>query len=57
MMVNLIIPAKILNAIPKNTFDHLIITLIRQYQKTVTFRLNTLTVLSQSIHSLVLESP
>jgi hypothetical protein len=53
----LIIPAKILNAIPKNTFDHLIVTLIRQYQKTVTFRLNTLTVLSQSIHSLVLESP
>lgn len=52
-----IIPKKILDAIPTNVFDKLIITLIRQYGKTVTFRLNTLTVLSQSIHSLVVESP
>ena len=53
----LVIPSKILRAIPENTFEHLIFTLIRQYQKTDTFRLNTLTVLSQSIHSLVVESP
>ncbi len=52
-----IIPEKILDAIPPNIFNKLIITLIRQYDKTVTFRLNTLTVLSQSIHSLVVESP
>jgi hypothetical protein len=52
-----IIPAKILDAIPPNIFDKLIITLIRQHEGFFTFRLNTLTVLSQSIHSLVVESP
>ena len=48
-----IIPKKIMDAIPQNIFDKLIITLIRQYTKTVTFRLNTLTVLSQSILGLL----
>ena len=52
-----IIPAKILDAIPQDTFNKIIVTLIRQYETKVSFRLNTLVVLSQSIHSLVVESP
>jgi hypothetical protein len=53
----LIIPERYINSIPFDYFDRLVFTFIRRFEKTNDNGENTLTVSSQSIHSIVVELP
>jgi len=54
---HLIIPPKLLNEIPFARFDKIVFTFVRKYEKHHTEGDNDLFVLSQSIHSLVIDIP
>ena len=53
----LTIPAKLLNSIPPGRYDKIVITFVRKYEKQITGNGNNLYVLSQSIHSIILDIP
>ncbi|MEO8398445.1 MAG: hypothetical protein ABI550_01380 [Ignavibacteriaceae bacterium] len=54
---SLFIPAKFFNEIPLGSYNGLVFSLIRKYQSTISERNSELVVLSQSIHSIVVEFP
>ncbi len=51
------IPAKLLNSIPKNKYDRLEFTFVRKYEKQYNEKGTDIYVLSQSIHSIILDIP
>lgn len=51
------VPAKLLNAIPENKYGKIDFTFVRKYEKTYTEKGNNLYVLSQSIHSIIIDIP
>ncbi len=53
----LIIPAKLLNSIPPGKYDKIVFTFVRKYDKQITEKGNDLYVLSQSIHSIIIDIP
>lgn len=53
----LIIPNSLLKNIPKEKFDKFVVTLVRKYDKVYSFTNTDLYVVSQSIHSIVVDIP
>ncbi len=53
----LLIPAKLVNEIPQNKFNKLVLTFVRKYQIHFTGSGSDLFILSQSIHSIILDIP
>ncbi len=51
------IPERLLNSIPKNKYDRIEFTFVRKYEKLYTEKDNNIYVLSQSIHSIIVDIP
>jgi len=53
----LVIPAKLLNAIPSNKFNKIVFSFVRMIETNKTVNGNNVLIMSQSIHSIILDIP